>query len=325
MSTNPVRTLFAITALTALIVLPGAVERATASTDGTADEARTLSILYNGSVRGELIDCGCKSRPLGGLARRAAYVDHLREDHPHVLLLDAGSLFGDPTQDTFAQSRFVAEQTAAMGYSVVGVGPYEIGHGVDAVRRVAASTGLHFVSANLADAAGDLLFEPYRVVEENGVRVAVTSVYDPRLLTAPFVADDAAVRALPPAETLRNWLPELNAEADLVVVLSNLRGSGSVDLLRTLGDAPSQQVDLIIEGVVERQYPNPRSFGDSRILAANARGKYLGQIDLVVRDGEVIDAVNEIHPLDVKLKEDPAMAEAVANFQEATGAVAGGR
>lgn len=296
------------------------------SVDARAETAmREISILYNASVRGELIDCGCKARPLGGLARRAAFIDALETTHPHTVLLDAGNLFTDPAKGSIDQSRFVAEQTAKMGYQVVGVGPYEIGHGADAVRRIAASTGLSFVSANLADANADLLFEPYRIVEENGVKIAVTSVYDPALVTAPYDAKVEGLQALPPLETLRNWLPELNAKADLVVVLSNLNGSGSVDLLRELGNTPAHRVDFVIEGMVERQYANPRVFGASRILAANARGKYLGQADVVVDGSEVSDVVNEVHPLDTKLAEEPTMAEAVQRFQESHPALAGGR
>lgn len=286
---------------------------------------REVSILYNGSVRGELIDCGCKARPLGGLARRAAFIEHLQAAHPHTVLLDAGNLFADPASDTFDQSAFVAEQTAKMGYSVVGVGPYEIGHGVDAVRRIAASTGMEFVSANLADASGDLLFAPYEIVQKNGVKIAVTSVYDPALLTAPYDTKVSGLQALPPLETLRNWLPELNAKADVVVVLSNLNGSGGVELLRALGDTPAHRIDFVIEGLAERQYARSRQFGASRMLAANARGKYLGQVSLVVSGSEIVDVVNEVHPLDTKLAEEPAMAEAVEQFQAASPSVAGGR
>lgn len=306
--------------LALLALAPGTVESARAGT-GPGE----ISILYNASVRGELIDCGCPSRPLGGLARRARYVDHIREQHPHTVLLDAGNLFGDPAQDTLEQSRFLAEQTAKMGYRVVGVGPFEIGHGVEEVRRAAEATGMAFVSANLADANGKLLFPSHRIVEENGVKIAVTSVYDPALVRAPYDAKTPNLQAAPVIETLRTLLPALNAEADLVVVLSNLNGSAGVDLLRTLGDDPSLRIDFLVEGMMERQYANPRKFGESRILAANARGKYIGQIDVVVQDSEIVDVVNTVHPLDIALTEEPEMAAAVKSFMERYPTVVGER
>ena len=45
-----------------------------------AAEAADVALLYNGSVQAELHDCGCKSRPLGGLARRAALIDEVSQD-----------------------------------------------------------------------------------------------------------------------------------------------------------------------------------------------------------------------------------------------------
>src|SRR6185312_4966683 len=47
-------------------------------------------ILATTSNRGEVEQCGCKSNPKGGLARRAALVDSLRGLDPKLLLLDAG-------------------------------------------------------------------------------------------------------------------------------------------------------------------------------------------------------------------------------------------
>ena len=113
-----------------------------------AAEAADVSLLYNGSVRAEMKDCGCKSLPLGGLARRAALIESISQDR-EVLLIDAGNLLGDPTRDTFVQSSFVAKHTAEIGYTTVGVGPYEFGHGIDAVQDIALASGLEFISANL--------------------------------------------------------------------------------------------------------------------------------------------------------------------------------
>jgi 2',3'-cyclic-nucleotide 2'-phosphodiesterase (5'-nucleotidase family) len=61
-----------------------------------AANAAEVTLLYNGSVHAELHDCGCKSKPLGGLARRAALIEAV-ETADDVLLVDAGNLLGDPT------------------------------------------------------------------------------------------------------------------------------------------------------------------------------------------------------------------------------------
>jgi 2',3'-cyclic-nucleotide 2'-phosphodiesterase (5'-nucleotidase family) len=289
-----------------------------------AADTTELAILYNGAVRAEIDDCGCPSRPLGGLARRAHVIDGVRTDHPDAVLLDAGSLFGDPTRETLEQSRFVAEETAAMGYEVIGVGPYELGHGVDAVRQVAASTGLEFVSANVRR-GGDLVFDPYTVIERDGVRIAVTSVIDPAYLDASYVVKAGDVEAGDPVAAMKTWLPEMDEKGDVVVILSSLRRSNSLSFLRQLHQGGFQQMDLIVDGIFDNALPRPRQFGPTRLLAANSQGKYVGQIDLTIEDGEVAGAENRIHYLDTDLPEDTEVASRVEDFRASTGIVAGGR
>jgi len=52
-------------------------------------EAESLRILFTAETRGNLAPCACPSRPLGGLARRVAFL-HSYRDRPGVLCLDVG-------------------------------------------------------------------------------------------------------------------------------------------------------------------------------------------------------------------------------------------
>lgn len=285
--------------------------------------AADVSLLYNGSVRAELHDCGCKSQPLGGLARRAALVEQIRSGGREVLLVDAGNLLGDPTKDTVPQSAFVARQTAAMGYAAVGVGPYEFGHGIDAVQKIALDTGLEFLSANLR-VDGERPFAPWTVVERGGVRFGLISVVDPAFARAPYGDRIEGLQIGDPVAALQRELPELREQADVVVLLSNMQNSsGTVDILRALEDGPA--IEFVVEGAVERQYRNPRRLGQSLVLAANARGKYLGQLDLQLDQGRLVDARGEVHPLTLDLPEQDELARAVEQFEATQGEMARSR
>lgn len=275
-----------------------------------AAEAAEITILYNGSVHAELHDCGCKSQPLGGLARRAAMIESVSVDH-EVLLVDAGNLLGDPTKNTFAQSQFVAGETAAMGYTTVGVGPYEFGHGIDAVQSIALSSGLEFVSANLT-IDGERPFAPWTVVERSGVRFGLISVVDPGYDRAPYNENTAGLQIEDPVAALQRELPALREHCDVVVLLANMQDSnGTTNILHALPDAP----ELVVEGVVARQYKNPRQLGDSLVLAANSRGKYIGQLDVSIADGDVTAGEGMIHPLALDLPEDKGLARRITEFE----------
>jgi 5'-nucleotidase len=288
----------------------------------TADAA-SVTMLYNASVRAELHDCGCRKLPLGGLARRAALIRDIASDDRELLLMDAGNLMGDPTQDTLAQSIFVANQTAAMGYSVIGVGPFELGHGIDAVNDVATASGLEFVSANLS-VDGEHPFIPWRVIERGGVRFGLISVVDPGYDRAPWNEREEDLEIEDPLPALQRELPRLRQDCDVVVLLSNMESStGTIDLLRSLEGGP--HVDIVVEGSVPRHYEQPRTFRESLILAANARGKYLGQLDMVIDSGSIKSTEAEIHQLKLELPEDEEMAAQVHEFEPAQDTVARNR
>jgi len=282
-------------------------------------EAADVTMLYNASVHAELHDCGCKKLPLGGLARRAALIHDIAADGRVLLLVDAGNLMGDPTQDTLAQSIFVARQTAEMGYSTVGVGPFEIGHGIEAVNKVTLASGLQFLSANLI-VDSEYPFAPWTVIERGDVRFGLISVVDPGYARAPYNERVDGLRIEDPATALKRELPRLRENCDVVVLLSNMETSaGTIDLLRALES--ETQIELVVEGAVLRQYEQPGQLGESLILAANARGKYLGQLDLVIDAGSIRSTEGEIHKLKLELREQKEMMARVDEFEAGQEAV----
>ena len=288
-----------------------------------AADAASVTILYNASVRAELHDCGCKKLPLGGLARRAALIEDIASDGRELLLIDAGNLMGDPTQDTLARSIFVAGQTASMGYSVVGVGPFEFGHGVEAVNQVAVASGLEFVSANLV-VDGEHPFAPWKVIERGGVRFGLISVVDPGYDRAPWNEREDGLEIEDPVVALQRELPRLREYCDVVVLLSNMEtAAGTIDLLTPLEAGP--RVDIVVEGAVSRRYEQPGEQGASLILAANARGKYLGQLDMVIDGGSIESTGARIHQLRLELPVDKEMAAQVEEFETGQEAVARSR
>jgi 5'-nucleotidase/UDP-sugar diphosphatase len=268
-------------------------------------------VLFQSSVHGKIEDCGCKKHPLGGLAARAGLIGTLHEDNQPVLLVDAGNLFG--TADGIReQSRFLAKESAAMGYHVVGVGPWDLNYGIDFLRDVETSTGLVFTSANLARGSAPL-FPPYQVVEKGDIRVGLISVCSGDIPASDSMAEESTLEIEAPAQALQRYLPELRAKSDVVILLSNLELGGTEALLREL---PERAVDFAIEGNAGVRYERPKQVGSTPILAANGQGKYLGQLDFTLAGGELRDVHTALHEVDPKGPRPKDVAARVAEFQE---------
>lgn len=312
------KTFSRISLVTAIVLAAGGVTAAvmvkgeSAPPQGRATE---LTLLFQGAVHGKIDECGCKSRSLGGLAARAHVIEEVRRRADHVLLVDAGNLAGAPGEAMRRQSRFLAQETAALGYRVAGIGPWDLGHGADFLRELDATTDLSFTSANVVR-GGEPLFSPYEILEEADVRVGLISVCGGDLLSASGggKATAAADWEIQPAETaLARWLPQVEAKSDVVILLANLPREERTRLLSKLEGAG---IDFVIDGYENVHRERPERVGSTTVLAANSQGKYLGQLDLALENGRIRDHRLTVHAVDPEVGRSGDVAQRVRGFQE---------
>jgi len=253
------------------------------------------------------------------LARRAALFNIVREASDNVITVDGGNLFGNRKESERRQTEFLCEETAKLGYDVFGVGASDLNYGLQFVREMEKKHGLRFISANLGDGNGDLLFEPWAIIERGGVKVAFISVIAPRYEIVTMTADADQFKASDPREALDRYLPELQEKADLVVLLAQMPSASIREMLTAMG--PGSGIDICIESRDARQYRRiNRVNGDVILLAANNEGKYIGQLDLVLGpDKKIKDATVTVHALDGNAPEIKELAEKVDKFKAANG------
>jgi 2',3'-cyclic-nucleotide 2'-phosphodiesterase (5'-nucleotidase family) len=242
-----------------------------------APDDANLVILYGGEQEGSMGPCGCEERPLGSLARVKGY----RAVGPDGLGADA----------LFAGEAMVIGLEAG-GWAVLNIGyrdlPYLAARGFPEAA----------VSANVVSRDPETPSPAsYRVVEVGDLRVAVTGVTVDRLslLTADrFEVGD-------PVETVRALVPEMEAAADLVVVLAYEPGRASRQLAREPG------VDILIEaGGYQERYP-PHTEGGGVWVRSDKQTQRLGELRLRVDDGRVVAARDRLIDLDEGIPSDRAL------------------
>ncbi len=85
-------------------------------------QAEVLNIIYTGGVAGELEPCGCSLKTdIGGLARRAGYIEDNSKDLSPYILVDAGNFLGEDTPQGRLKAETMLRSLAAMSYDVVAV------------------------------------------------------------------------------------------------------------------------------------------------------------------------------------------------------------
>jgi hypothetical protein len=176
-----------------------------------------------------------------------------------------------------------------------------------------------FVSANLKDGSGKLLFDPWATVESGGIRFGFISVIAPRYKIVTMTADSDEFVIDDPRESLDRYLPEIRDQVDVVVLLAQMPSASIREMLTAMG--PGSGIDVCIESRDARQYRRiNRVNGDVILVAANNEGKYVGQLDLVFgADNSIQDAVVTVHALDNNSPEVEELREKVDKFKADNG------
>jgi sulfur-oxidizing protein SoxB len=263
---------------------------------------------------------------IGGLDRAATVIKTVRAERgdDKVLLLDGGdtwqgSLGANRTKGQDMVDCFKLLQPDAM------TGHWEFTYGETRVKELVESLGFAFLALNVRDTEWqEPVFEPYRMFEKGGVKVAVlgqafpyTPVANPRWLipTWSFGIREDEVRAN--VEKVRR------EGAGLVVLLSH----NGFDVDRKLA-ARVAGIDVILTSHTHDALPEAVRVGKTLLIASGSHGKFLSRLDLDVRNGEVKDFRYRLIPLfaDV-ITPDPEMKAAIdrarAPFEAELGRVVG--
>lgn len=239
-----------------------------------------------------------------------------------MVVVDGGGLFGTRNEVERKQTGFLCEETAKLGYDVFGLGPSDLNYGLAYLKDMASKHGFRFVNANLRDARGELIFEPWTTVESGGVKIGVISVIAPRYKIVTMTADNDEFTADDPRESLERYLPEMRARVDVVMFLAQMPSAEVREMLTAMG--PGSGIDICIESKDARQYRRINKVnGDVVLVAANNEGKYVGQLDLVLAaDRSIQDAQVTVHALDNNAPEVEALRKKVDAFKAENGEVA---
>ena len=253
-----------------------------------------IAIVHTNDTHARLQPIMVDNEQRGGMARVAGLVEVIRLLYPgRVLWLDAG----DTTHGTNVANLFYGESVVdvlhAAGVDAMAIGNHDFNYGQDVLRARMAQANYPVLAANIVyTETGDSFAQPYAVFELDGVTVAVIglSTQDTPIVTHP--KNVAGLTFRDPVEVAAELVPQLDAQADLVVVLSHVGFDEDVRLAR---EVPG--IDVIVGGHSHTQLDEPVQVGDTIIVQANEYGKFLGYLSLTVDDGRVVDYAGRLLPV----------------------------
>lgn len=232
---------------------------------------------------------------LGGLDRTATLVNAIRAERgdSNVLLLDGG----DTWQGSYTALKTNAQDMVdcmALLKPAAMVGHWEFTLGTDRVEEIIDSLDYPFLASNIVDNDWEEpVFESTSIVQAGDTTVAIigqampyTPIANPRWM---FPQWSFGLRL----EALQANVDAAREQGAEVVVLLSHNG---FDVDRKLASVVSG-IDVILTGHTHDAIPQAINVGNTLILASGSHGKYLGRVDLEVKNGKVTDHSSNLIPV----------------------------
>ena len=237
---------------------------------------------------------------VGGFAHLATLVKRMKASRPGALLLDGGDTWQGSGTSLWTNGQDMVEACKLLGVDIM-TGHWEFTLGMDRVKEIIDKDfagQIDFLAQNVKTSDfGDPVFKPCVIREINGVRCAIigqafpyTPIANPRYMVADwtFGIQD---------ENMQTMVDEVRGKGAQVVVLLSHNGM-DVDLKMA---SRVRGIDAILGGHTHDGMPvatlvsNPG--GKTIVTNAGSNGKFLGVLDLEVKDKKVSDFRYKLLPV----------------------------
>ena len=238
---------------------------------------------------------------MGGIAHMKPIIDHVKKERgdKNVLLLDSGDTWQGTAVALKTRGEAIVDAQNYLGVDVM-VGHWEFTYGKERVQELIGMLKGEFISQNVidndpfSDSFEELIFPPYTIKEVGGAKIGIigqsfpfTSTANPKKFTEGW---SFALRH----ESLQKYIDELRKDkkVDCVVILSHDGFSVDQELAKKIKGA-----DFILSGHTHDPSPKPIVVNDTVILIAGSHGKFVGRLDLDIKNKKVVDYSFKLIPV----------------------------
>ncbi len=223
---------------------------------------------------------------VGGFDRIQTLVNAIRAERPNnTLLLDGGDTWQGSYTALKTAAQDMVDVTNKLGVDAM-TAHWEFTLGQERVEELRDKLNFPFLAGNVKDTEWEeAVFDSTAFFERGGVKIAVigqafpyTPVANPRWMIPTW--------SFGIQEKLVQWNVEKarSAGAGLVVLLSH----DGFDVDRKLASRV-KGIDVILSGHTHDAAPNVIEAGETLMVATGSHGKFLGRLDLEVKNGKVAD------------------------------------
>jgi 5'-nucleotidase/UDP-sugar diphosphatase len=263
---------------------------------------------------------------IDNFAKVAAILDAERKGGAEVFYFDAGDNFtGSPVIDQYdPPGEPMLELLNRLGVDVLCPGNHEFDYGLENLQKFAARARFPFVSANIEALPGSFpLLRPSVLLKtKGGIRIAVFGLIQTEAGSGLPSTHPDKVKGLVFSEPLAKALEmkKLRAGSDVLIGLTHIGFEQDVLLA-----AEMPELDAIIGGHSHTRVDPAETVNGVLVAQAGSDNRFLGRVDLLVRNGRVIEKKGvlidlkgpmaeaaDVQAMIVRFNQNPAFARIIA-------------
>ena len=232
---------------------------------------------------------------LGGLDHTSSLINEIRAERgdDKVLLLDGGDTWQGSYTSLKTQGHDMVKAMKFIGTDAM-VGHWEFTFGQQQLKKLIKEMGYPFLGGNVFDTEWDEpVFESTKFFEKGGVNVAVIGQHFPY---TPIANPSYMVKGwsfgIRPEIIQKNVNKARKKGAEIVVLLSH----NGFDVDQKIASLING-IDVILTGHTHDAIPKAIRIKNTLLLSSGSHGKYLGRIDLKVKNGKVVDTSSNLIPI----------------------------
>jgi len=278
------------------------------------DKEKLLTVLFTNDFHAMAWRFDEPNNPgIGGLAAQKTLVDQIRSEvrgrGGNILVLSSGDItLGDPRSNV-CENMPTIQGMNLIGYDAMAIGNHEFDFGLEVFHKMKNSAKFPFLSANIYEQGGtkavgqDFIEKKF----DDGLSVAILGLTtrETEQITSTGLMGNLIMTD--PILEAKNRVPMLRKRNDVVIVLSHL---GYYDTDKSFdgyyGDNYLAKtipgIDLIIGAHTQRHFSVPVKIGDTQIVQTEGLGKWVGRVDLYVKNGKIVRSDYKTYPINLKRK-----------------------
>lgn len=267
-----------------------------------------LDIYFTCDTRGRIEPCGCFSGQMGGVTRVSTVIKNAPAG---AIKFEVGDSIAGNQDFQVLQYTHLLEALGQVGYHAVNLGRREVSLKAEQIEALSSASPVPMLSTNVFHSVKDQpLVRPWLVLKQNGVRIGVVGVVDPTT-AKETLGTNVSVKGM--SESIRQVLPELKKQADVLICLAFTDQSGMEALAKEFYEIP-----LILGGDVRQPSTSLARVNQSHLYATTNEGRALAEIHAIFDPAKqgLQEVRGDIHLMDPMIPQDPAIAAHATSYRK---------